>query len=65
MEPIEWVGHITIILLSAFIGVLTLRAHVEIRKCSKSLLQTQFSTVGISTTGRIVYRWLLILVGVS
>ena len=65
MEAIEWVMHITIILLSAFIAVITIMSHVEFKKNDRSVLKAQIRTMGVDTTGRIVYRWLRILAGVS
>ncbi|MCE6987501.1 hypothetical protein [Dyadobacter sp. CY323] len=65
MEAINLISTIVVVALSLFIIVLTLRAHVQIKKNNESILKTEFSTIGTDTTGRIVYRWLLILVGVS
>jgi len=61
MEILE---NIAVILLSVFILVITLMAHVEIKKNDRSILKAQIRSLGDDTTGRIVYRWLLILVAV-
>ena len=65
MEAFNLASTSVVVALSLFIIVLTLRAHVEIKRNSASILKTEFSTIGTDTTGRVVYRWLLILVGVS
>lgn len=65
MELIELIGNIAVMALFAFIVVLTLMSHVEIKKNDRSVLKAQIRTMGVDTTGRIVYRWLLILTGVS
>ncbi|WP_031526997.1 hypothetical protein [Dyadobacter crusticola] len=65
MEAFNLASTIAVVALSLFIIVLTLRSHVQIKKNSRAILKAEISTIGTDTTGRIVYRWLLILVGVA
>jgi len=60
----ELISNIAVVLLSVFILVITLLSHVEIKKNDRTILKAQIKTMGEDTTGRIVYRWLLILVAV-
>lgn len=58
----EIVSTIAVVVLSVFILVITIMSHVTIKKNDRSILKAQIRTLGVDTTGRIVYRWLLILV---
>jgi hypothetical protein len=53
---------IIVALLSVFILIITLLSHVEFKKNDRTILKAQIRAMGNDTTGRIVYRWLLILV---
>jgi len=65
MEALKLISSIIVVILSVLIVVITLMTHVEIKKNDRSILKAQIRTMGVDTTGRIVYRWLLILVGAS
>lgn len=65
METLKLISDILVVVLSIFILVITLMTHLVIKKNDRSILKAQIRTMGTDTTGRIVYRWLLILVGAS